>query len=117
MQNAICKLLREDYKDEYKVVHIEKDRVDIKAKNHLNKWHYFEIKTDSPKLSIRKALGQIMEYAFFPDNHLSEKLIIISDREPDENVKKYLKYIRNNFKLPIYYKVFDLEKNKLSSNY
>jgi len=31
-------------------------------------WHYFEIKTDSSKLSIRKALGQILEYAYWPSS-------------------------------------------------
>lgn len=117
MQNALCALLKNTYKSEYKNVLIEKDRVDIKAKTHADKWHYFEIKTDSPKLSIRSALGQIMEYSYWPDLERAEKLIIVSDNAPDSETKRYLAYIRNKFKLPIFYKFFDMEKNVLSEDF
>jgi len=80
-------------------------------------WHYFELKTDNAKQSIRKALGQILEYAFFPNANKAEKLIIVSDEKPSEDVIKYLNHIRNLFDLPIVYKYFNLEENELSDDY
>lgn len=116
MQNAIFELLKTSEYD-YKKVFIEKGRVDIKAKTQQDRWHYFELKTDNPKQSIRKALGQILEYAYFPDTEKAEKLIIIADEEPNDAVIKYLDHIRDKFDLPISYRHFNLETNELSDDY
>lgn len=115
IQNALFDFLNE--KSDYKKVKIEKDRVDIKAKTSDNKWHYFEIKTDCPKLSIRKAIGQIMEYAYYPNLIKAEKLIIVADENPDIDTINYLNFIREKFKVPITYRSFDLEKNILSEDF
>ena len=116
MQNAIHELLKkEEYN--YKKVYIEKGRVDIKAITQQDTWHYYELKTDNPKQSIRKALGQILEYAYFPDTEKAEKLIIIADGKPDENVIKYLNHIRDKFDLPISYRHFNIETGELSDDY
>lgn len=117
LQNALCALLRNNCKNEYKTVDIEKDRVDIKAKTHSDKWHYFEIKTDNPKLSIRNAFGQILEYSYWPDLERAEKLIIITDNAPDSDTKKYLAHIRRKFNLPIFYRFFNMESNVLSEDF
>jgi hypothetical protein len=117
MQNAIFEFLKTSKKDNYKKVFIEKDRVDIKAKTQMDTWHYFEIKTDNPKKSIRQALGQIIEYAYFPNTEKAEKLIIVADTEPNNDVIKYLDHIRNKFDLPITYRYFDFNKNELSNDY
>ncbi|OGW05253.1 MAG: hypothetical protein A2W77_07110 [Nitrospinae bacterium RIFCSPLOWO2_12_39_16] len=117
LQNALCALLRDQYKNEYKTVAIEKDRVDIKGKTHSDKWHYFEIKTDSPKLSLRNALGQILEYSCWPDSERAEKLIIVSDNDPDSDTKKYLAHIRRKFNLPIFYRFFNMNSNVLSEDF
>jgi hypothetical protein len=116
MQNALFDLLKTNEYD-YEKVFIEKNRVDIKARTKTGSWHYFELKTDSPKQSIRKALGQILEYAYFPDIEKAVKLIIVADKEPNEDVKKYLDHIRNKFDLPITYRFFDIETNILSDDY
>lgn len=116
MQNAIFELLKTP-KYDYKKVFIEKGRVDIKAKTKQDRWHYFELKTDNPKQSIRKALGQILEYAYFPDTEKAEKLIIIADEEPKQDVIKYLDHIRDKFDLPISYRHFNLDTNELSDDY
>ncbi len=115
MQNAIFDLLNNSTK--YKKVFIEKGRVDIKAITKENQWHYFEIKTDNAKQSIRKALGQILEYAFYPNANKADKLIIIADEKPNTDIIKYLDHIRTLFSLPISYRHFNLEKNELSDDY
>lgn len=116
MQNAIFELLKTS-KYDYKKVYIERGRVDLKAKTQQDTWHYFELKTDNPKQSIRKALGQILEYSYFPDTEKAEKLIIIADEEPNEDVIKYLAHIRDKFNLPISYRHFNLDTYELSDDY
>ncbi len=117
MQNAIFELLKTSEKYDYKKVFIEKGRVDIKAITKNGIWHYFELKTDNPKQSIRKALGQIMEYAYFPDWERAEKLIIVADEKPNTEVMKYLDHIRYKFNIPITYRCFNLVTNELSDDY
>jgi hypothetical protein len=117
MQNAIFELLKNSGRYDYKKVFIEKGRVDIKAKTKQDTWHYFELKTDNPKQSIRKALGQIMEYAYFPNMEKAEKLIIVADEEPNQEVIKYIQYIRKKFNLPITYRSFNIDTNSLSNDY
>lgn len=117
MQNALRKILQESYKDEYEKVCIETSRVDIKARTKTGKWHFFEIKTDTPKICIRNALGQIMEYAYWPDSERAEKLIIVGEDLPNNEAKLYLGYVRNRFKVPVYYRSLDINKKSLSKDY
>jgi len=58
-----------------------------------------------------------LEYAYFPDTEKAEKLIIIADEEPNEDVVKYLDHIRDKFDLPISYRHFKLDTNELSDDY
>lgn len=117
IQNALCNLLRNQYSKIYKKVDIETSRVDVKALTYDGQWHFYEIKTDNPKLSIRKGLGQLLEYAFYPKNEIAQKLIIISDSLPDKRTQIYLTHIRNRFSIPVFYQSFDLEKHELSKEY
>lgn len=117
MQNALKRLLKESYKDEYDKVDIEKSRIDIKARTKSKKWHYFEIKTDTPKNCIRSALGQIMEYAYWPDSDRAEKLIIVGRSPLDNDAVRYIGYIRNKFHIPVYYRSLDIDKKILSEDF
>lgn len=117
IQNALCSMLRLQYKEIYKKVYMESNRVDISGLTTENEWHYFEIKTDNVKLSLRKAIGQLLEYSCFPEKIKANRLIVISDVPIDKASKKYLQHIRTIFNIPIYYRQFDLEKNELSKEY
>lgn len=117
MQNALKKILQKSYKDEYDKVCIEKSRIDIKARTKSKKWHYFEIKTDTPKICIRGALGQIMEYAYWPESERAEKLIIIGDTSPDNDAKRYIQHIRDKFHIPVYYRSLDIDRKVLSRDF
>lgn len=116
MQNFLFELLKAGHEG-YNNVKIEKGRVDIKAKNSDGKWHYFEIKTDGPKLSFRKALGQVMEYAYFPSNERAARLIVVGDEEPDAETTAYFQYIRNKFSVPVYYRALKIEAETLSDEF
>lgn len=70
-----------------------------------DEYHFYEVKThNDPRLCVREALGQIIDYAFF--NMTKErvsKMYIVGPTEASADVDNYLKLIRQNFKLPIYY--------------
>ncbi len=117
MQNEIFELLKVCGEYDNKQVFIEKGRVDLKAKTKSGEWHYFELKTDSPKISIRKAMGQIIEYAFYPNKNRAKKLIIVSDSEPNTNDKQYIQFLRVKYNLPLFYRWYSFEKNELSADY
>lgn len=119
IQNAIAELL----KDEYVQLYLEKgdttlssgQRVDVKGKfKATDEWHYFEIKTSSAKQSIREALGQILEYSHY--DHLStraSKLYIVGPEKPDEKDAAYIKKLRGMYHLPLWFRWYSFEDNKL----
>lgn len=65
---------------------------------------FYEIKTyNSIKDSIREAIGQLLEYSYWPDKVKADELVIVTHLPGDENVGKYMQQIRQKFKLPLYY--------------
>jgi len=66
---------------------------------------YYEIKTEAkgPHHCIRIAIGQLLEYAYYPPNQLiAKRLVIVSRYALDENGKQYINYIRDTLKIPIF---------------
>lgn len=79
--------------------------IDLVAKTKTEKIIFFEIKTAvSARLCIRQAFGQLMEYAYFPneDGH-ADKLIVVGTGKKDKNIEKYVKKLNSNFKINIDY--------------
>ncbi|WP_299667886.1 hypothetical protein [uncultured Psychromonas sp.] len=71
-------------------------------------FYFYEIKTaSSAKSCIRQALGQILEYSYWPDNQKASRLVIVGGALADENEIKYIEYLRNEFNLPIEYRAVD----------
>lgn len=117
IQNAVVEILKGQYthlKIESNVIDSSTQRVDIKgfSKNE-HEWHFFEVKTMSAKRSIREALGQILEYAHYPNVHLANKLFIIGPEQPDEKDKEYLHLLREKFNLPVWFRWYSFIDNKL----
>ncbi len=80
---------------------------------------FYEIKTyPSIRTSIRQALGQIIEYATWPDQNRAKELIIVTQptQEVDE-VKAYMIHLRKQFNIPVFYQSFDTEKCIVSDKY
>ena len=117
IQNAVAKLIE----DKYVHLYVESglgqgdgQRVDIKGiLNETEEWHYFEVKTDSAKKSIREALGQILEYAHYPHNNRAAKLFIVGPQKPDEKDKQYMEILRNTYHIPVWFRWYSFEENKL----
>jgi hypothetical protein len=65
-------------------------RIDIVVNRH-NNIIFYEIKTYSSIItSIREAIGQLLEYSYFPNCEKANEMIIVSHMPIDENTKLYL---------------------------
>lgn len=77
--------------------------VDIVVRHNDEFW-FFEIKTaKSPRLCIRQAVGQLLEYSFWPGSQTATRLIVVGETKLDEEGAKYLKKLQDQFSLPIEY--------------
>lgn len=90
-------------------------KVDFAIKK-KNGYIFYELKTNKHiKQSVREALGQIIEYAYWPNNVRANKLVIISTEEPNVDIKKYMAHLRTKFQLPIHYQHYDAVNNTLGA--
>lgn len=79
-----------------------------------SKYDIYEIKTgNNLKVCIREALGQILEYALYPDLNCAADLVLVSYHKASTNIRKYLKHLREVLGIRLYYQQFDLEAMKL----
>jgi len=77
--------------------------IDLVVHQNSEYWFY-EIKTAySPRVCIREAIGQLLEYAFWPGMQTVTRLIVVGEGALDKGGEKYLCTLRNRFSLPIEY--------------
>lgn len=77
--------------------------IDVVVQHKSGYWFY-EIKTaESARECIREALGQILEYAFWPGAQEAARLIIVGECPIDEDGGQYLRCLQERFSLPILY--------------
>jgi hypothetical protein len=75
---------------------------------------YYEIKTGlSAQSCIREALGQLLEYSYWPGAQLATRLVIVGEPAFDKNARAYLETLRKHFSLPVEYRRFDMNSNRL----
>ena len=77
---------------------------------------FFEVKLETTvKRCIRLALGQLLEYAHFPDRCLAKRLVIVGNAHASHSDRKYLSELRRRYQLPVYYSRFSSENNELTA--
>lgn len=107
IQKKLYKTLVKQYgKENVGLEHqINYGKVDVVVKDN-DGFIFYEIKTRTSALSsIRQALGQLLEYGFYPGQQNAKKLVVVGEHEIDEKkAKKYLQYLNNTFNLPLEYK-------------
>ncbi len=112
LQEAFCRKLAKEYgpsavADEWRCA--PGVRVDVAVRRPSGFWLY-EIKVaDSARACIRLALGQLLEYAFWPgslDGIL--RLVVVGEHELNKAGETYLNILRKRFSLPIEYERFTL---------
>lgn len=96
-------------------------RIDVVLKSKRG-YVFYEIKTYPSLLtSVREALGQLLEYAHYPESNNAKKLIIVTQATHSERskreVQQYIAQLRNLYKLPIYLCYFDKDKPELSKEH
>lgn len=115
LSNEMVKFLK---RKGYTNVVTDKGFVDIQAIDPQGKKIYFELKTaDTVKLSIRQALGQLLEYNHYPNKNNADKLIIVTSLEITQQDVQYLIEMRSRYNIPVYYQQFDMDKKSLSKEY
>ena len=66
---------------------------------------FYEIKTDvSPRLALRNAIGQLLEYAYWPDPVKPARLVVVGAQKLDEDANGYLSNLRAETGLTICYR-------------
>ena len=81
-------------------------KIDVIVKQ-KNEYWFYEIKTASTaRACIREALGQILEYSYWPGHQKASKLIIVGEPKANKQERDYVKYLKDKFKLPIEYLQF-----------
>jgi len=90
-------------------------RIDISVRT-ADGFRLYEVKSyPSVKISIRQAVGQLLEYAYYPNPIMNlSALIIVSHLPIDDETKEYLEFLRETSSLPIYYQSVDLVNAKIS---
>lgn len=85
------------------------------ATNEQGKVTFYEIKTGpSVRASIRQAIPQLLEYAYWPSEQRAAELVVVSHLPITRTAKRYLDFLRHQFKLPLSYRQFDLTRNTLA---
>lgn len=117
---AIQKKLYEFLSDRYgsdkvtwEFVTENRTQVDLVRKDQ-NKLIFYEIKTyPSLRVSIREALGQLLEYAHWIQRPESIEFVIVTDLPINEIAHKYFKALINLYNIPVSYAWFNLNSNEL----
>jgi hypothetical protein len=87
--------------------------VDVATK-HDGKVTFYEIKTaPSVRACIRQAIPQLLEYAFWPKHRRADELVIVCHLASTKAADQYIKFLREEFSLPLSYRQFDLKANVL----
>lgn len=107
MQAQLFVLLKARFGDHNVIM--EADFVDITIKLGTKRI-FVELKTDpDARMAIRKALGQILEYAYYPDARCEEtELVIVAPGPITKSVSGYLETLRSRFGIPVKYCRFSL---------
>jgi len=78
--------------------------IDVVVKQNEGFWFY-EIKTaSSPRACIRQAIGQLLEYAFWPGSKEPTRLIVVGESALDQEGSVYIRTLNERFSLPIEYR-------------
>lgn len=83
-------------------------RIDLVVQRKQGYWFY-EIKTaDTVRACLREAVGQLLEYSFWPGAHEAVRLIVASELPIEKSAEEYLRRLRKLFSLPIDYEQIEI---------
>jgi hypothetical protein len=115
IQSALFEHLKSNYGDSVSGEQLTADGtyIDV-AVSQDSKYTYYEIKTGlSAQSCIREALGQLLEYSYWPGAQSATRLVIVGEPHLDKNARAYLETLRKQFTLPVEYRQFDMNSSRL----
>ena len=79
--------------------------IDVVVKHEDETYSLYEIKTShDPRICIREAIGQLLEYAYWPGGGpVVKHLVIVGPNPMDDEAEEYLTELKGRFGLPIRY--------------
>jgi hypothetical protein len=85
--------------------------IDVVVRHGGHEFWYYEIKTTlSPRACLREALGQVMEYAYWPGAQEPARLIVCGESPLGEDGAAYLRLLNERFRLPVAYEQILLDE-------
>ena len=103
IQNRLAVKLASVYGPKGYQVRCEDNRVDISIHKD-NYVSFLEIKpADSAREAIRLALGQLLEYAHYPEVVRTDNLVVVSDAAPEADDELYIRQLRQQYGIPLRY--------------
>lgn len=106
LQKALAKRLAETYGKDNVSTELPSGvgtLIDVVVKQNTEYWFY-EIKTGhSSRACLRQAIGQLLEYTFWPGAQEATRLIVVGESPLDDEGSEYLRTLRERFSLPIEY--------------
>ena len=79
---------------------------------------FYELKVaPSPQACIRTAIGQLLEYSYWPSEERAVELVVLGEHSLDAAGRSYLDLLRSRFNLPLWYRRVDLAKRTLGSRH
>jgi len=112
---AVFETLQSEYPDqrigtEYKVA--QGAQVDV-AVELTNGYWFYEIKVaPTVRAAVREAIGQVLEYSHWPNDYRADKLIIVGEAQPTKTEMSYMKMLRDQYQLPIFFHRFDMARKR-----
>lgn len=75
---------------------------------------FYELKV-APNLQacVRAAVGQLLEYAYWPSATRATELVVVGEPEADSDAIEYLRLLRQRFGLPLWYRQISLAAGTL----
>ncbi|MFZ2338171.1 MAG: hypothetical protein WAW07_00430 [Bacteroidales bacterium] len=116
IQNEVYKILKTEFPDHEIGTEVPTNvgSVDIVRKL-PESYVFYEIKTSSSiKTNIRQGISQVMEYAYWNQIPNVIELVIIGPSPLTDSSKRYLDKLRMDFKLPVYFRYFNLDNSTLT---
>jgi len=69
-----------------------------------SEYSFYEIKTAlTPRACLREAIGQLLEYGFWPGAQKPTRFIVVGESLIDKDGKEYLRRLKKHFSLPMEY--------------
>lgn len=96
-------------------VRCEDNRVDISIRR-KDYTGFLEIKpADSAQEAIRLALGQLLEYAHYPETDKAQNLVVVSDAAPGSDDERYIQKLQQRYDIPLCYVHWPKRAQEISS--